>query len=384
MEDSESTGTAKGSLKDRLHVLTILLRISRKKKLRVNFSNINTSRILKINRMYMFFYTPISFLLKDNLHTNDIVLYNLATKLNNFKLLKGSKFNDVDFYLVKKSKKKKGIDLADFNEQIKVEINKQYNVPKEKINQYLIDDYLKIKNDSKVIFGYEIDEELKQEILKDRVNVDDDLIYIKNLANNEIKDVFLDKDIIYELNKENKSLEKLTKLLENQKKEIVKVIDDIDKFDAFYEKKLRLKGFSSLVDGIVGISIGILTLPFSCFRSFALGTNLIKKSVNVISKEVKIEQDINESKEYKITSKDIDSFASSIKASEFLLDDILKQLDLLKYKIKHYSYKVSDYELKLKKIETIENALSKKKIELKKIEESFEKSKIKILDRSIQ
>ena len=131
MEGTESSGNIKGSLKDRLRFLTILMRISRKNKLRLNFYNINAKRLSGISRIFLFFYTPIKVVLDENLKTNNTILYGEA--INKTKLEKTGVKSEVDLFVTRKKKSKKGIALEtekDLIEKAKEEISKKYDIPK--------------------------------------------------------------------------------------------------------------------------------------------------------------------------------------------------------------------------------------------------------------
>ena len=387
MFDSESGGTAKGSLKDRLRVLTILMRISRKNKLRLNFDNINARRIININRIYLFFYTPVKMTLSRNLNTKNTIIYNGIDNIQNATFTRTSDSKEVELEVIKKVRRKKGINFESLTseesalEMIKSELNQKYNVSNENISPYLIQDYLAIKSQSLDLFDEEIQEETKEALIKDRIIAEEDLTLIRKTAS-EDKDIFLSNDLDYDLKLNDKSLEKLAKSLEKQKKEIEKLSKEINDFNIITERKVKFTNLGSLLSNMIGIGVGLLTLPFSNARSLALGTHLISNSLENINKDVKMDVSETKRKNYKINVKDIITSEKALKTSDFLLENTLEKLDHLRYKIKIYEYKIPDVDQKLKEIEVIEKGLIKKKRELKKLVESFEKSKIKVLERT--
>ena len=285
--DSDSSGNQKGSLKNRLNVLNILMRISRKKKLRLNFSNINADRIIVTNKMYLKFYTPVKLIVDDKI--NNTVLYN-KIKEKDIKLSKGRTINDVEFNLIK-NKRKKGIGL----ENIKEEIKEKYEL--EEISDNLIKDYELIKND--LIFEEYLSDEIKEEFIIDRISVKEemDLIY-------SYKDTILIKDIDYDLNDYLKNDEKLKKIIKKYEIEIENLERNINKFGVINNSETKITNLSVLFKNMFGLGIGILTLPFSYPVTLTLGTSLIAKSINNIEKNVKFENKETKTIKYKVEVKD--------------------------------------------------------------------------------
>lgn len=388
MFDSETGGTAKGSLKDRLRFLNILIRISKKNKWKLSFDDINTKRLSNTNRFFLFFYNPIKVTLDNNLKTNNTILYNGAVDSSNMALIKNSNSISVNVEIISKHKKKKGIDGTSINSEentlsskTKEEIINEYHVDKSQISESLVNDYLAIKNNSKELFDTELSEDIKKALIINRIKAEADVNKLKRIAELE-KDIILGRDIEYDLKQDNKSFEKLNKLLEKQKAEIEQISREIDKYSVITEIKYNFTNFNSLLSMTIGLGVGLLTLPFSYSRSFTLGTNLIRKALHKASAFFNTKDTKAQSINYRIDIKDIETAAKSLKSSEFLLEDILDKLDHLKYKIKMYEYKIPDASKKLKEIEALESGLSKKKRELSKIVESFEKSKVKVIERS--
>ena len=392
MFDSESEGTAKGSLKDRLRFLAILMRISRKKKLRLNFYNINANKLCRINRINLFFYSPIRLVLDESLKTKDIIVYG-GNSIDLPVILVKNKLNDnVDLELIRKVRRKKGIDFKSLTpeenaiesvelekEKAKEELKKDYNVQDDSISLKLVNDYLAIKKDGLALFGFDVDEETKEALIVDRIKAEKDLSLLDAEIDN--KDTYLGRDIDYDISLNTKSSEKLDKLLEKQKKEIEKLAKEIDKVNIKIERKSNITNFGSLLSNAIGIGVGLLTLPFSYSRTFALGTNLIRNSLNNIHNKVKINKSETKTKNYVININDIETNEKALKTSDFLLEDTLDKLDHLKYKVKIYAYKIPDVEKKLKEIEALEQGLINKKRNLSKLVETFEKNKVKVLVR---
>ena len=389
MDESESSGNARGSLRDRLRVLAILIRIAKKKKLKVKFFNVNAKKIFSINRIYMFFYNPVRVTL-DNNDTNNVIVYNgikaKGTISRNSDTLKGT-----DLTIIRRVRRKKGIgEITEIEEKkkeelkkaqqenaIKEEIAKKYNVDVASVSDSLAHDYLVIKNKSQELFDTEIDDKLKDALMIDRIKAEHDLEEIKKVTG----DVYFERDVDYDLKLDNKALEKLNKVLEEQKKEIDRISRQIDRYNIITETKTKYKNLGSLLSGTIGIGLGLLTLPFSFSRTIALGSNLINKSARKISKDFKVESSTTKFKNYRITIKDIETIEKSLKSADFLLEETLDELDRLKYKLKNYGYKIPNADEKLKEIALLEKGFAKKKESLTKVVESLEKNKIKVLNR---
>ena len=393
MNESESSGTAKGSLKDRLRVLAILMKIAKKKKLKIKFLSINSKKVFNINRMYYFFYKPVRETLSNEVIANDIITYNKIQEkgsvVRNMQTMHGAEISIIRRFRHKKGigeikdieeQKKKDIALENKKEEeqkIKEEISKKYNVSPESISEALIHDYSTIKNSSQELFDIEIDESTKEALIIDRIKAEKDLEAIKKITG----DVFFERDVDYDLKLDNKALEKLNKVLEEQKKEIDRISRQIDRYNIVTETKTKYKNVGSLFSGVIGIGFGLLTLPFSFSRTIALGTNLINKSTRKINEKFKSETTVTKVKNYRITAKDIDSVEKSLKSADFLMSETLDELDRLKYKLKNYGYKIPNASEKLKEIEALEKGFAKKKESLTKVVESLEKSKVKVLNR---
>jgi len=394
---NESDGEAKGSSKDHFRFLNILMKIIKKKKLKIKLLNVNSERIELINRFYVFFYTPVNTVLKDDLKAENLILFDVA-KTQDINLIKEEKSKEIiDLQIISRKRPKKGIDeikeiekekkeeikkedTKKNQEKIKEELEKKYNVENSSISDSLVADYLAIQNNSVELFGVELDQDVKEALVLDRIKAEQDIDNIKKIA----RDNFLEKDIEYDLKNDAKALEKLNKKLEEQKKEIEDISRQIDKYQLVHETKQKYTNFGSLLSGALGIGVGLLTLPFSFCRTFALGTNMMQKSIKRINKEFKVETSETVRKDYKVSLKDIETFEKSLKSSDFLLKDTLDELDRLKYKIKYYEYKLPDAKVKIKEIEALEKGLSKKKEDLTKIVESFEKQKVKALNRNVK
>ena len=437
MNESESAGTSKGGLKDRLRVLAILIRIAKKKKLKLTFNEINTKKILNIRQAYLFFYKPIILVLERNLNVENVIIYDKNSVIENNVLDKSSITQNVDFDLIVKHKKKKGFfieqvaseEISNKSERtiaekeisvgpelptkkeinieipikkelniefelpikkelniesglpIKKELSLKYNVQEENISSFLIADYLAISNNFYELFGVESDDKTRENLIADRIEAENDLILIKELSLNE-KDFFLGADIDYELKINNESFVELNKLLEKQNQELEKITREINRFDTIITKKTEITNLGSLISNVIGIGVGILTLPFSSVRSFALGTKLIKNSLDNINKKVKFDTTETTAIKYRISFIDIQTYANALKTSDFLLKNILDKLDRLKYKIKLYDYKIPNYLDKLKEIEILETGLIIKKRKLNEMVENLEKNKIKVLKRN--
>ena len=390
MFESESDGTAKGGLKNRLQVLTVLLKISKKHKFNLRFQNINEKRIEKINKISMFFYTPAKIVLDDKTSVNNVILYDKSNEINKTSCFKNNDYIETDLEIIKKSRKKRGIGLLDKLEEkesnensIKDEIVQKYNVSLDNVSSSLENDYIMLKDHSQDLFDVELNEEVKEELILDRIKAEKKLLVLEDIIEKEEdKDYILNKDILYDLSVDNKSYEKLKKMLEEQQKELENLVRNLDEFNIITERKIRFTNLGTLIDSTIGIGIGLLTLPFSFSRSFALGSQLIHNSISNINKKVKLNVSASEKKAYRITIKDIETSTKSLKSSDYLLESTLDQLEHLKHKIKYYSYKIPDVDKKLEKIEILENGLIKKKRELNKLVEKLEKSKTKVIKRS--
>lgn len=386
MFDTESDGDARGSLKDRLRFLNILMRISRQKKLRLNFYNINAMRLSEINRMYLFFYNPARIILGKELKTNNTILYKGVAENSNFELKKESKKEEIEPVLIERVRKKKGIAEApkiEAKEQsktdVKEEISKKYNIPVPEISDALVQDYIEIKNNAAELFDGEISETVKEALLSDRVKAEPHVKKVHKVAELE-KDLILGREVEYDLKQDKKATDKLAKALDKQKDELERILREINKYTVMTESSFNLLDITSLISNTIGLGLGLLTLPFSSSRAFTLGTNLMRKSIKGINKYFE-PTPIKVTRNYEISLSDIESALKSLKSSDFLLEDILDKLDHLKYKLKLYDYKVPELDKKLKEIETLEKGLAKKKRELSKMLESMEKSKVKVMER---
>lgn len=375
MFESETEGDVKGSLKDRLRFLNILIRIAKLKKYNITFLDVNGEKLDKCSRFFMFFYTPVKVVLSEDLKTNNTIIYNGLLEDGSVALTRNENMVVVDLEVIRR-RKKKGIGL----EEIKKEISEKLKLPKEEISNSLANDYSEIKNNSSTIFDTEVSEELKEEIIKDRVKAEKVVSTLHEFAENE-KDIYLGKDIDYDVKVSGKSFEKVKKALEKSQRQIEKISRDIDEYTIKYERKLNVSNLDELVSGVIGIGVGLITLPFSFSRTFALGTNLIDRSMNKIGENLKFRIDVTREKNYKIDIKDIMSAEKALKSSDFLLEDVLFKLDNLKYKIKLMEYKIPDVDKKMQEIELIEKGLIKKKRELRKIVEAFDKTKVKVINR---
>ena len=435
----ETGGTAKGSLKDRLRVLNILIRIAKKKKMNLWFDNVNAKKIIDINRLYMFFYTPAKVILPDKLKVSETTLYGEPVSENMTLVRNKDNFRKVDLFLIRRPHKKGinyieelkehqnqqnaneelqrkleelrqsvGIITEKEIEALKSELSSKYHIDKSKISVSLIRDYLAIKNRSEELFDAEINDNLKEALIIDRIKAENSLqsvksvtgdLYLEQLHDGDFKvdtaslkgvkssitikagDVFLARDIDYDLKLDSKSLEKLNKMLEEQKKELEAIDRKIDQFDIVSERKVRLTNTRALISGTIGLGIGLLTLPFSFCRTFALGANMIRNSLNSINHRVSLNQQVRKVRNYRISVEDIETVDKALRSSDYLLEDTLDKLDHLKYKIKHYEYKLPDASEKLQEIALLEKGLTKKKEELTKAVESLEKHKAKVLTR---
>ena len=110
---------------------------------------------------------------------------------------------------------------------------------------------------------------------------------------------------------------------------------------------------------------------------------MIRNSVTNIKKNVKTEKEEHVVREYKITENDIKTADDGVRTATFLLDDAFDHLSDVKFRIRYYRNILPDAEKMLRQIELLEKALIKKRIKLKQIEESLQKSKVKVLKRAI-
>ncbi len=383
MFDTESDGDARGSLKDRLRFLNILMRISRQKKLRLNFYNINAMRLSEINKMYLFFYNPARIVLDKSLKTNNTILYSGVGSESNFELKKDSKEETVEPILTERVRRKKGIAEEPKEEthksDVKDEISKKYNIPVSEISDALVKDYTEIKTNSTELFDCNISESTKEALLSDRVKAEEHVKKIYKVAELE-KDLILGQDVDYSIKQDKKASDKLTKALDKQKEELERILREINKYTVISDRSFGFLDLISLISNTIGIGIGLLTIPFSNSRSLTLGTNLLKKSMKRFNNHFSVTPS-KEIRDYEISMSDIESALKSLKSSDFLLEDILDKLDHLKYKLKIYDYKIPELSKKLKEIEVLESGLAKKKRELNKMLESLEKSKVKVMER---
>ena len=378
MEGTESSGNIKGSLKDRLRFLTILMRISRKNKLRLNFYNINAKRLSGISRIFLFFYTPIKVVLDENLKTNNTILYGEA--INKTKLEKTGVKSEVDLFVTRKKKSKKGIALEtekDLIEKAKEEISKKYDIPKKDISEQLAQDYLSLE--SGALFDGYVEEEIKEALIEDRIKAEPGLKKVQEFAEVE-KDIILGRDIDYDIKEDRKAAEKLEKALAKQNEEIDRLLYEAEKFTIVDKNKMGVQEYAGVIGGAIGFGIGLLTLPLSLFGSFGLGASLMHKSLNLMAKSIDLKAE--NQVEYTVSLEDIRTAAKSLKSSEFLLDDILDKLDRLKYKLKSNDYLVPEYRKKLKEIEFLERGLTKKRSELGRVIESVERTRSMVIKRS--
>ena len=373
----ESGGNQKGSLKDRLRFLNILMRISRKNKMRLNFKNINAKRLANINQMFLFFYNPVKTIVNDELNVDNTILYNKLTELDDFKIDKNSLNQNVDINIIERVRNKKGVSPVD---EVKKELSEKYDIKEEEISNKLVEDYIEIKDNSKKLFDLDVPEEIKEALIVDRIKAEPSLKKLDKFVELE-KDIILDRDIKYDLKQDNKEIEKFNKKLEKLKKEIENIEYDIDDYTAHIVRKYNTTDFDSLLSETIGLGLGILTLPFSFARSFTLGTRLVKRSIDRIAKILKPTYREEEVIDYKVSISDIETTAKALKSSSFLLEDLFDRLDNLKYKIKINDYVLPDVDKKLKEIDVLKEGLIKKKRELNKLVESLEKSKTKAMKR---
>ena len=224
-------------------------------------------------------------------------------------------------------------------------------------------------------------DEIKDALMIDRIKAEKDMKKIYDIADLD-KDIILGRDIDYDIKQDNKSREKLEKKLEKQKKELEKIINRIDNYRTITERVNKQKDFSSLLNHTIGLGVGVLTMPFTFSRSLVLGTNFMQRALNRLYAMMRIGSSSKKRIEYEITLSDIESAFKSLKSSDFLLEDILDDLDHLKYKLKIFDYKIPELEKKLKEIDVLEKGLIKKKRELTKMMESLEKAKIKVIKRN--
>lgn len=424
------TGNQKGSLRDRILAIKSLLKINKKKKLNVKFNSFNSERLAKAKKLNLRFYNPAKVMLDDKLKTKNTVLYKKAGAEKS-KLSSTKKLDNIEISVTKKVRKKgidpnankskevkpvvkevkvekptmkpvekpvikevtvkPNIEIIDVaykepvkrpkqyavlnvkKDEIKEEISKKYNLPKGKVSENLVEDYILIKTDQVLPKG--TNEEVKEEFISDRVFVKDemDLIYA-------FKDNYITRDVNYDLNGYQKVESKLKKALDKFNDEIEKLERNLDKYSVTKSENYRIKNLDVLFKSLFGIGVGVLTLPLSSI-SFALGSSLIAKSVDKIEKNVKLEKKVKTSINYRVTIKDIINTSNTLNSANYLLEETLKNLDSLKYKVKRYDSKIYEAEKYIKKIEILEESLIKKKRKLDKYISKLEKSKVKVLER---
>ncbi|MBQ4633902.1 MAG: hypothetical protein IJB71_00970 [Bacilli bacterium] len=422
LNDEETSGTAKGSLKDRLRVLYILLKIARKQKMKCQIASINTSKLSRTNKITPFFYTPVKMVISKNSRIENIILYDGIINENIFKLNRLAREDTlIELYITKVRNFRKGLgsleeiiasnretntfpiidDLPSREAVIEYLESKalpdseyekwaqEYETDVKNLTSGLIYDILILKYYSDVLFEEKLDEETIQNFIKKRVEANYYMESLNDLADSEseIKNELQNKDseqyeqLKNEIAFSKYQVEKLEQLLFQQKQELDLITTKINDFKTVNSIDRHLKGLGSSFGDFIGIGLGLLTLPFSASRTFALGTNLIRNSVTNIKKNVKLETKEKISREYNITEQDIKTAADGIKTSTFFLDDIFKNLNDIKFGIKYYKDHIPDSSKMLKQIELMERALVNKRINLRKLEESLEKSKIKVLER---
>ena len=426
MFNGEDTGgEAKGSLKDRLKILHILLKIAHKKKIKGKFDNINSSKISRIKRITMFFYNPVKLFIPESSKIHDIVLYDAITWDLNYNLNKEKKnIKKTDFEFKKNRRFKKGLGtleeiIASNNDTMTFPIvdglperdavidyieskamsedeiksfSSKYGIENE-VTPNLIYDILILKYYSGVIFDEELTEEEIDAFIEIRINASEIHDIINESAIEEAKldtisrrDESIDeserKKLLAELNLSELNVKKLEQLLNDQNVKIEKMFKEINIFSEKTIFNNKLVGLNQSLHDFLGIGLGLLTLPFSRSRTFALGTNLIRNSVTNIKKNVRYETKEEVVRDYRISEKDIITADAGVKTSTFFLDDTFEQLQDIKFRVRYYANVIPDYQKMLRQIELMEQALVKKRVKLRKIEESLTKSKVKVLERN--
>ncbi len=437
MEEENNSGVAKGSVKDRLKFRAILNKIAKKQRLKI--MSINELKLMNKTKLTLFFYNPIKLLIRPVFKIKKMSVFACSKCDYNYKVSKENKQIEATVTFKSERKFKKGI--GPLEEVIKnnrdtnalpsqngipsyyetIEFIKSYGSYDDIKDKYelkyvtpeIIYQTLILKYYSDIIFGEEISlEEVKavtndiinsekyidvlniidkQEI--DSVKNEEDLKNKEKLNNekeNEINDVQekdakpdrLQEQFERELKLNEVALKELNKLLKEQDKSLEDALKQIDKFREFKNKKYQLVGLEKLISNFLGISFGLLTIPFSGVRSVALGTNLIRSSVAGIKNNVKLDSKEETVRNYEITPYDIKEHNDWLKSTTFLLDDALENLEDTKIKLKYYFGNDPKYEEYLKRIELLEKGLQSKKITLDQMEEKLEKSKIKVLNRN--
>lgn len=421
----ETGGEAKGSLRNRLKVLHILLKIAHKKKIKGKFDNINSTKISKIKKITLFFYNPVKLFLPKSSRINDIVLYDAITWDLDYNLNKtNQKGIKVDLEIKQARTFKKGIgtleeiiannnetktfpvvdglpdrdaviDYIESNAMSEDEIKSfgsKYGIENE-VTPNLIYDILILKYYSEVIFDEKLTEEEINDFISLRINASQVIDILNESSALEAKlnnisksddsvDEIARKKLLAELNLSEINVKKIEKLLNEQNMRIEKMFKEINVFNDKIVFNNKLVGLNQSFHDFLGIGLGILTLPFSRSRTFALGTNLIRNSVTNIRKNVRYETKEETVRDYRVTEKDIMTADDGIRTSTFFLDDTFEQLQDIKFRVRYYANVIPDYQKMLRQIELMEQALVKKRIKLRQIEESLTKSKVKVLERN--
>ncbi len=431
--DNETSGVAKGSLKDRLRVLNILMRISRKKKLRLQFSNINAKRILHIKKITQFFYMPVIYVFNPKLKVNSLDLYDGTICPIKYSLKKEKKsFEKRELELIQVRKFRKGIGpleeiLKNNNEthtfpivdglpektsvinyiesnaleqDLVLEYSKIYNVSEQDLNMDLVYNILILRCCSEVVFERTLlIEEIKDFIdaqIEDKNIVEDvfkfDENEIKLTGNDELKprtdmNIQISHEKLQYLEQKIRNseqwLKKLNHDVSDQSSNFDYILEHIDEYNTKTTTNYQLKGLNHFFNNFLSLGLGILTLPFSRIGGFTLGSSLINRSVKQMRSAIHYEQKDRTINNYTITSSDIDRCSSCIRTSSFLLNDTLKEIKELKTKIELHKYEITDSQKLIKRIELVEKGLTVKKIKIEAIEQKLEKSKTKILERKV-
>lgn len=425
----ESGGEAKGSLKNRLKVLYANLRIARKKKIKAELKNVNKEKLEKAKKITPFFYFPIKMVVPENLKSNNIILYDGVINENDYALRKDKKKTTVDVEISKTRNFKKGIvpleDIIANNRETNtfpivddlpskdavIDYIESNAISEDEINAYgdkygvspmtpdTIYDILMIKYYSDVLFDEELTKEEINDFIQIRVGVDSYMRILNELAT--VEKTLLEREeeiskpgvnpteevqrgIINDgLALSKRQVAALEEMLLKQNESVTNLLKEITIFNEKTVVNTKLVGLGSSVQDILGIGLGLLTLPFSRSRTFSLGTNLIRNSVTNIKKNVKTEKEEHVVREYKITENDIKTADDGVRTATFLLDDAFDHLSDVKFRIRYYRNILPDADKMLRQIELLEKALIKRRIKLKQIEESLQKSKVKVLKRAI-
>lgn len=420
--EEETSGESKGSLTNRLKVLKILLRIARKNEIKAKFHKVNAERILKVNKMTKFFYTPVKMTISPKLRINDVILYDDIITDFIYKTNRETKeIKDVDLKIKFVRNFKKGIgpleDIIANNRETNafpmvdglpdrdsvinyLEANPlsedQINYYKKefgilKITNDLIYDILMIKYYSDVLFEEKlneteiaefvflrIDSEKYMDVLNE-LSLSEELISTELDEENPNYDYEREKRLNDKITFEKKQVETLEKMLSIQTQAIAKMFKEINDYTERTIVNTKLVGFSNSIRDLLGIGLGILTLPLSRNNTFALGTNLIRNSVTNIRKNVKFEQQEQKVYDYKVNEEDLKIAGSSVKTASFLLDDTTSQLQDIKFKLNYYKDSISNYMVLIRQVELLEKGLAAKREKVRVLEETLEKSKVKVL-----